>query len=157
MSVLTARCHCIRKKLYHLPRKTTSSHGTAQVCVRCNQPKFRIIESQGKGDAGKRKPNATVAESVSPSVGVAGAGSGSVKDVCKKTSGECPATASRGNVRTVEGRTDSGINSYFFFLSSSLRSTKTHTDISGRSSLSVFNSMVSKNRPFVVVVFSTVN
>ena len=115
------------------------------------------MESQEKGGAGKRKPNATVAGSVSPFAGAAGAGSGSVKDVCKKTSGECPATASRGNVRTVEGRTDSEINSYFFFLSSSSRSTKTHTDISGRNSLSVFNSMVSKNRPFVITVFSTVN
>ena len=68
------------------------------------------MESQEKGRAGKRKPNATVAGFVSPFAGAAGAGSGSVKDVCKKTSGECPATASRGNARTVAGRTDSEIN-----------------------------------------------
>ena len=49
-------------------------------------------------------------ETVSVFVGDAGAGSGSVKDACRRTSGGCPATASHGNVRTVAGRTDSGIN-----------------------------------------------
>ncbi len=63
-------------------------------------------------NGGRQNPRAIAADMMRRSAGDAGADFRFVRNVWKKISGECPATASHGNARTAKGKTDSVTNNH---------------------------------------------